>query len=140
MKTLTKTRAAASLSLLAAVVLIGLGGVTGVGIVWARQQIAATASRAQVLKKRLDQAERSLAELNTALTAEQTAPALERRNVEWQLGLVPLREPQVVRVAAADEQLFAGRRGRGLFTDFTPAANLALSAPSARFAVNLPRR
>jgi len=106
-------------------VTIALGGTTGLGVVWARTQIAATASRTLVQEKRLAQVERALAELATVLTAEQSVGTLERRNAEWHLGLLPPREPQLVRVAAADEQRFAGRRTAALSTD------LAAAVPSA---------
>ncbi len=110
---------------------IAFGGTTGLGVVWARTQIAATASRKLVQEKRLAQAERTLAELATLLTAEQSVPTLQRRNAEWRLGLLPPGEPQVVRVAAADEQRYAGRRTPGLFADLVlavpPAAPVAFS-------------
>ncbi len=115
-------------------------GATGLGVVWARQQITATAVRTQGDERQLAQTERSLAELNTVLTAEQTTPMLERRNAEWQLGLVPPREPQLVRVAAADERRFAALRDAAFLADFRPATPVASSAPALHLAVNLPRR
>jgi hypothetical protein len=115
---------------------IACGGATGLGVVWTRTQIAATAQRAKQLRHHLDQTERTLAELNTALTAE--LAQLERRNAEWQLGLVPPSEPQLVRVAAQDEQRFAGRRAAGWSTDFATARPPATYV--GRFAVNTPAR
>ena len=97
---------------------IAFGGATGLGAVWVRQQIAVTAGRTLVQTKRLAQAERALAETNTDLTAE--LARLERRNTDWNLGLLPPREPQLVRVTAADERLFAGRGAVGRFGDFAP--------------------
>ena len=91
--------------------LIGLAGATGLGEVWLRQEISLTANRTRQAEQRLAQTERDLAEVSTRITAEQSIDALNRRNIEWQLGLGPPGEPQVVRVSGPAEELLAVRHG-----------------------------
>jgi hypothetical protein len=91
--------------------LIGLAGVAGLGEVWLRQEISQTANRTRQAEQQLAQTERDLAEVGARITAEQSIDALDRRNTEWQLGLGPPREPQVVRVAGPVEERLAARRG-----------------------------
>ena len=100
---------------------IAFAGTSGLGVVWARHQITVVAKRTHELENRLTRTQRSLDEIKTAL-AEQTDTVLERRNVEWRLGLVPPRESQVVRVTADDERLFAARDVPSLFSELAPAA------------------
>jgi hypothetical protein len=97
--------------LLPTLALIGLAGTAGLGEVWLRQEISLTANRTRQAEQRLAQTERDLAELNTRITAEQSIDVLNRRNAEWQLGLGPPHEPQVVRVAGPAEERLAARRG-----------------------------
>jgi len=111
---------------------IAFAGTSGLGVVWARHQITVTATRTRDLEKKLAQARRNLDELNTALTVEKTV-GLERRNVEWRLGLVPPAGPQVVRVTAADERLFATRGAPGLFSELATATP---PAPPVRLSAN----
>jgi hypothetical protein len=101
---------------------IAFAGTSGLGVVWARHQITVTATRTRDLEKKLAQVRRNLDELNTTLTAEQSVAALERRNAAWRLGLAPPAGPQVVRVTAADERLFAARDVPSLFSELAPAA------------------
>ena len=91
--------------------LIGLAGVAGLGEVWLRQEISQTANRTRQAEQQLAQTERDLAEVGARITAEQSIDALDRRNTEWQLGLGPPREPQIVQVARPAEDYLTGRRG-----------------------------
>ncbi len=97
--------------LLPTLALIGLAGTAGLGDVWLRQEISLTANRTRSAEQRLAQTKRDLAELNTQITAGESIDALNRRNTEWQLGLGPPREAQVVRVAVPAEERLAARRG-----------------------------
>ena len=95
----TDNRAFANQLLVHALVLICLGGSIGLGAVWSRHQISLEANNTKRLEQEIRETERHLAELGTLITAEQSIDVLTRRNTEWRLGLVPPREPQVVRVS-----------------------------------------
>ena len=116
--------------LVATLVVIGSGGVAGLGAVWLRHQISDTAKRIALAERKLDAAERALADTRLQLAAAESIESLERRDAEWHLGLVPPRDPQLVLVTAADQARLAARRGGGVSSRELPAL-LALSPVSA---------
>lgn len=111
-------------------VMICFSGSIGLGTVWLRHQISLTANNTKLLEQRLVETERRLSELNTQITAEQSIDVLARRNVEWNLGLVLPKEPQVVRVSESPERRLAARNAAELFADTNPPV---LNVPPVQF-------
>ena len=111
-------------------VMIGFSGSIGLGTVWLRHQISITANNTKQLEQRIVESERHLAELNTQVTAEQSIDVLARRNIEWQLGLVLPKEPQVVRVSESPERRLASRNNAEVFA---PEAVISGTVSPVRF-------
>ena len=61
----------------------------GLGMVWIRHQISVTANANKALVASIDDLQRRIEETDAAISAEQDPAVLNRRNAEWQLGLVP---------------------------------------------------
>ena len=120
----TDTNAFVNQLLVYTLVMICFSGSIGLGTVWLRHQISVTANNTKQLEQRITEAQRHMAELNTQITEEQTITVLNRRNVEWSLGLVQPREPQVVRVSESAERRLASRNNADVFaseaTSVTP--------------------
>lgn len=74
---------------------LGLTGSVGLGTVWVQHQISLEARQDEELERRIDAVTRSSEELTTEIAREQDPDLLERRNVEWRLGLVPPAASQV---------------------------------------------
>ncbi|MES1166714.1 MAG: hypothetical protein ABUL68_01800 [Pseudomonadota bacterium] len=98
-------------------VMICFSGSVGLGTVWLRHQISLTANRNKTIKARIADAERRLAETKAAVETEQGPDKLKQRNVEWRLGLVVPKEPQVMRVGQDPGRLLAAKRDREPFSD-----------------------
>jgi hypothetical protein len=111
-------------------VMIGFSGSIGLGTVWLRHQISITANNTKQIEQRIVESERHLAELNTQVTAEQSIDVLARRNIEWQLGLVLPKEPQVVRVSESPERRLASRNNAEVFA---PEAVISGTVSPVRF-------
>jgi len=111
----TDTNAFVNQLLVYTLVMICFSGSIGLGTVWLRHQISVTANTTKQLEQRITETERRMAELNTQITEEQTIAALNRRNVDWHLGLVQPREPQVVRVSESPERRLASRNNAEVF-------------------------
>jgi len=111
----TDTNAFVNQLLVYTLVMICFSGSIGLGTVWLRHQISVTANNTKQLEQRIAETERHMAELNTQITEEQTITVLNRRNVEWSLGLVQPREPQVVRVNESAERRLAARNNAEVF-------------------------
>jgi len=108
--------------LIGTLMMICFSGSLGLGTVWLRQQISLEANRNKQLEARLAEVSRHLDETSAAIAAEQSPDALLRRDAEWHLGLVPPREPQVMRVPDDVEQrLTAKNRARMLAGEEQPA-------------------
>ena len=113
--------------------LVGIAGTFGVGVVWQRQLIAQTANRIKVLEISLAEVQRRQTELNSELAAAQSLDALTRLNASFGLGLVAIREQQLVRVNTSPEQRLAAKRNAELFAETQPVPAPA-STPNTRFA------
>lgn len=98
-------------------VMIGFSGSIGLGTVWMRHQISITADNNRVLDARIAEIERHLAEVTTAAETERDTSVLLRRNTEWQLGLVPPQQTQIVHVGDDPVMRLAAKRNRELFGD-----------------------
>jgi hypothetical protein len=78
------------------IVTIGVGGGTGIGVVWMRHQISTTANHIRELKARTAETQR-LADAKSAEVASAQRPALLRKlNDEFRLGLVPMSDVPLV--------------------------------------------
>jgi len=98
-------------------VMICTSGSVGLGTVWLRYQISATAQRVSSCEKRIAECERRLAETVTEVETEQSPDVLRRRNRELGLGLGTPNELQVHRVKEDARQRLASKRNQHLFTD-----------------------
>ena len=109
-------------------VMICFSGSIGLGTVWMRHQISITANTTKQLEARISAIERHLTEATTTAESERDSKVLLSRNAQWNLGLVPPNETQIVRVTEDPVMRLAAKRNRGLFGDrpVTVAFPLAL--------------
>jgi hypothetical protein len=99
-------------------VMICFSGSVGLGTVWLRHQISLAANRSKMIEAGIAEVERHLAETRAAVETEEGPDFLKKRNVEWQLGLVPPTESQVAeRVSGDPGLLLAAKNNRNLFAD-----------------------
>jgi hypothetical protein len=87
----------------------------GLGTVWMRHQISLVANENKVLEASIADVERRIEETGAAIAAEQDPSVLNRKNVEWGLGLVPPGETQVRRVTEDPVARLAAIQNRRLF-------------------------
>jgi len=127
MKT-SDTHAFANQLLICLIVTLCFSGSIGVGAVWLRHQISATANDNRRREARIAELERRIAETTTVIEGEQGSEALRRRNTDWHLGLQPASEDQMVRVTKDDMVRFIARRNREFFSDgVAPAVTFQLA-------------
>ena len=127
MKT-TDTHAFVNQFLVWLLVSLSTSGAVGLGLVWVRHQISATANANRKLEARIADLERRIDETNTAIEGEKGSDVLRRRNAEWHLGLVPATDAQVVRMPADPVLRLAQRHNRDLFSDRAAAVTFTLAA------------
>jgi hypothetical protein len=87
----------------------------GLGTVWMRHQISLAANANKVLEASIADLERRIEETDAAIAAEQDPAVLNRRNLEWRLGLVAPGETQVSRVSEDPVLRLAAMHNRTLF-------------------------
>ena len=87
----------------------------GLGMVWIRHQISVAANANKVLVASIDDLQRRIEETDAAIASEQDPAVLNRRNTEWQLGLVPPGETQIRHVAEDPVTRLAAMHNRTLF-------------------------
>jgi hypothetical protein len=109
-------------------VMICFSGSIGLGTVWMRHQISMTANAAKQLEARLSAVERHLTEATAAAETERDQHVLLRRNAEWNLGLVPPNQAQVVHVTEDPVRWLAAKRNRTLFGDQAITVNFPLAS------------
>ena len=102
----------------------------GIGTVWMRHQISLAANENKVLEASIADVERRIEETDASISAEQDPAVLNRRNTEWQLGLVPPGETQVRRISEDPVMRLAAMHNRRLFGD--GPATVSLSVALAR--------
>ena len=103
-------------------------GSIGLGMVWMRHQISATANANRRLEARIADVQRRIDETTTAIEGETIKSVLVRRNAEWHLGLVQAAETQIV-CMPEDPVLRLARFGnRDLFRDSVAAVSFRLAA------------
>lgn len=108
-------RAFATQLLVAALVVLGMGGGLGFAIVDLRHDISISANTSRVLEQRIVETERRIAEVGGAIAAEQSPDALARRNQALALGLVPPVEARLVRVDQSVTTRLAAKRNAEIF-------------------------
>lgn len=95
--------------------LLVFSGSLGLGAVWVRQKISATANRSRTLVARIADVERRLDEVSAEVAAAVNPDALLRQNQAMRLALATPREVQVVRIAESPELHLAAKRNREIF-------------------------
>lgn len=108
-------RAFATQLLVAALVVLGVGGGLGFAIVDLRHDISVSANTSRVLEQRIVETERRIAEVGGAIAAEQSPDSLARRNQALNLGLVPPVEARLVRVDQSVTNRLAAKRNAEIF-------------------------
>lgn len=98
-------------------VTIFCSGSIGLGTVWMRQQISHTANTNRRLEANIKEINRRLDEASAYIAAEQSQESLQRRNLEWSLGLVPVSEAKVMHVPHDSAGRMISRANRALFRD-----------------------
>jgi hypothetical protein len=112
----TDTHAFVNQLLIYTLVMICFSGSIGLGTVWLRQQMAQTATRVKQLESRAVETERRAAEFTRLIASEQSPEMLNRRNLQWRLGLVQPLDTQVVRIDENPERRLAAKRNLELFS------------------------
>lgn len=98
-------------------VTISVAGSIGLGTVWMRHQISATARFNRDLAQEIARLERLLDERKTIIETEQAPDKLRGLNAALRLGLVPMNEIPVLHVTENVVERMARRANRDLFTD-----------------------
>jgi hypothetical protein len=95
--------------------LLVFAGTLGLGAVYVRQEIFATANRSRATVQRLADVTRRLDDVNAQVAAALNPDSLLRQNGQLRLGLVVPRELQVVRIEESPELRLAAKRNREAF-------------------------
>jgi hypothetical protein len=96
--------------------LLVFSGTLGLGAVWVRQEISATANRSRGLVAQIAEVERRLDEVQAEIAAAVNPDALLRQNTAMRLGLGSPQEQQVVRIEGSPELRLAAKRNREIFS------------------------
>ena len=94
---------------------LGSCGSVGIGVVWMRHQISVQANANKALQSQLAVLDRRIQADSAAIAAGQDPAVLARLNVAWNLGLVPPKHDQVLRVTEDPVVRLAAKHNRGLF-------------------------
>lgn len=92
------TNALVNKSVLLTLVLLMFAGTLGLGAVWVRQEIFATANRIRVLEGETADVVRKLDEVSAQIATAESVATLLQQNDTLRLGLATAKEIQVVRV------------------------------------------
>lgn len=110
--------------------LLVFAGTLGLGAVYVRQEIFATANRSRAVERQLADVARKLDEVNAEVATALNPAELLRRNEAMRLGLTAPRELQVVRVEESPELRLAAKRQREAFAlaraENSPTVNFRL--------------
>jgi hypothetical protein len=110
-------------------VTICFGGSVGVGIVWMRHQISLTANNNRALAARLREVERHISEAKTLVESAQSPVALRRLNTEFNLGLAPKSDGQLLHVAGDPVHRLMARANSEIFTEAGVPVSRSISLP-----------
>lgn len=105
------------------------GGTLGVGTVWMRHEISLVANANRALATRITEVDRRIAETKTLVESAQSPEALRRLNAEFQIGLVPVSDGQVVHVTEDPVRRLATRANRGLYGEAPAAVAFTITQP-----------
>lgn len=92
------TNALVNKSVLLTLALLMFAGTLGLGAVWVRQEIFATANRIRVIEGETADVTRKLDEVGAQIATAESIASLLKQNDTLRLGLATARELQVVRV------------------------------------------
>jgi hypothetical protein len=109
-------------------VTLSVSGSIGVGTVWFRHQISATANANRLREARLADLQRRIDETTTLIAGEQITSVLQARNALWRLGLVPATDAQVVRVSEDPMLRLARRNNLELLSDRAAQVSFRVAA------------
>ena len=113
-------------------VMICFSGSIGLGTVWMRHQISATANSAKVLDSRCNEIERQINQMRAAVEREQDPAILKLRNDQWNLGLVQPAPQQINYLNEDPVMRLAAKHNRDLFNNDGPAATVSFQLASLR--------
>jgi hypothetical protein len=99
----------------------------GLGTVWMRHQISVAANENKVLEAAVADLERRIEETDAAIAAEQDPAVLNRRNADWNLGLVAPGETQVRRISEDPVLRLATLHNRKLFGEGPATVSLQVA-------------
>jgi hypothetical protein len=122
-----KSRAFVNQFMVYALVAICGSASIGLGTVWIRHQISIAANANKVLEASIADLERRIEETDAAISAEQDPAVLNRRNVEWHLGLVAPEEVRVHRFPDDPVARLAAVQNRKLFGEGPATVNLRVA-------------
>lgn len=115
--------------------LLVFAGSLGLGAVWMRQGISATANQSRALQVQIEDVERRLDEVNARVAAAVNPDALLRQNSALSLALAAPREIQVVRVRESAELKLAAKRNREVFQVVPASFDLTNRPPAFQIAL-----
>lgn len=113
-------------------VMICFSGSIGLGTVWMRHQISATANSAKVLDSRCNEIERQINQMRAAVEREQDPAILKLRNDQWNLGLVQPAPQQIAYLAEDPVMRLAAKHNRDLFNNDGPSATVSFQLATLR--------
>jgi hypothetical protein len=113
-------------------VMICFSGSIGLGTVWMRHQISATANSAKVLDSRYNEIERQINQMRAAVEREQDPAILQLRNDQWNLGLAQPAPQQINYLNGDPVMLLAAKHNRDLFNNDGPPATVTFQLASLR--------
>jgi hypothetical protein len=99
----------------------------GLGTVWMRHQISVAANANKILEASIGDLNRRIEETEAAIAAEQDPAVLNRRNTDWQLGLVPPDETQVRHISEDPVTRLAAIHNRTLFGEGPAAVSFRIA-------------
>ena len=99
----------------------------GLGTVWMRHQISVAANENKVLEAAVADLDRRIEETDAAIAAEQDPAVLNRRNTDWNLGLVAPVETQVRRISEDPVLRLASLHNRKLFGEVPATVSLQVA-------------
>jgi hypothetical protein len=109
-------------------VAIAFTGSIGLGTVWTRRQISLVANDNKTIAAQIADFNRRCEETTAEIATAQDPAALQERNRQWHLGLVPPSEGQMHPVPVDPEMRLASKRNGNLFDDQAVAVSFRIAA------------
>ncbi|MEN9636410.1 MAG: hypothetical protein RL077_4814 [Verrucomicrobiota bacterium] len=114
-------------------VTMGFGGSLGLGTVWMRHQISATANLNRVLKADWERVERLIDEKKTVIETAQAPEKLRALNLGMRLGLVPMSEVSIVHVTDNTTDRLAARATRDSLIEASGRKSVPIAFKVAKY-------